>query len=123
MSGPILKDKTFFFGLFQRDTTADRRHPSDHSVRLPTPAGYAALQNVPLARGPVARPAVRRCWARSAFLNDVYGKNPVFTSLQNTLVNGVPIETGLTADRPAHGPTPPTTSSVGSTTSSARTTA
>jgi hypothetical protein len=94
LSGPIIKDKTFFFGLFQRDTTRTGDILPATSVRLPTPAGFAALQNVPLRAGQSAasRQAVL---GGIGFLKDVYGKNPVFTSLQNTLVNGVNVETGL----------------------------
>lgn len=95
LSGPILKDKTFFFALFQRDTTRTGDIFPTTSVRLPTAAGYAALQGVPLRAGQSAasRQAVL---GAIGFLQDVYAKNPVFTSLQNTPVNGVPIETGLT---------------------------
>ncbi len=31
-----------------------------------------------------------------SFLQDVYAQQPVFTNIQNTNVNGVPIQTGQT---------------------------
>jgi hypothetical protein len=94
VSGPLIKDKTFFFGLFQRDTTRTGLTLPTTATRMPTPNGYAALQNVPLRPGQSAasRQAVL---GAIGFLTDIYAQNPTFRSLTNTLVNGVPIETGL----------------------------
>ncbi|HEX8722425.1 MAG TPA: carboxypeptidase regulatory-like domain-containing protein [Pyrinomonadaceae bacterium] len=95
------KDRTFFFTAFQADLQRAGA-ALGASVRIPTPAGFAALNNVPLraASGsvPAQSPASRQAVLNSlSFLNQVYGLNPVFTSVNTTaaVVNGVPIETGL----------------------------
>jgi hypothetical protein len=95
IGGPVLKDKLFFFGLYQRDSQRPAERPFGTAVRIPTQTGYAALQGVPLRDGQSAasRQAVLQ---RIAFLNDVYGQNPVFRNVSTTPVNGVPIETGQT---------------------------
>ena len=94
LGGPVLRDRLFFFGAYQRDTINTALRPSG-TIRIPTPAGFAALQNVPLRAGQSAasRNAVL---GNLAFLQDVYGQNPVFANVNTTLVNGVPIETGQT---------------------------
>ena len=91
IGGPIVENKTFFFALFQRDSTRTGE-TLGATVRLPTPAGYAALQNVPLRAGQSAasRQAVLQ---RLAFLQTLYSKNPVFRNPATQTVNGVPIET------------------------------
>ena len=43
VGGPIVKDKLFFFGLFQRDTQNPAERPSATAVTIPTQAGFAAL--------------------------------------------------------------------------------
>jgi hypothetical protein len=94
IGGPIIKDKTFFFLLYQYDFDDPAGSPGT-SVRIPTQAGFATLQGVPLRSG---QPASSRqaVLDRLGFLNDVYAQNPTFRTLNNQLVNGVPIETGLT---------------------------
>ncbi len=94
VGGPIIKDKTFFFLLYQYDPQRPASSPGN-TVRTLTPNGFAALQNVPLRAGqsPASRQAVLD---KLSFLQDVYGQNPSFRNLQTTLVNGVPIETGQT---------------------------
>ncbi len=94
LGGRLVKDKTFFFGLFQWDGQRPGETPGA-SVRIPTPAGYAALQSVPLGAGQTAasRAAVLE---RIAFLQNLYSQNLSFRSVQNQLVNGRSIETGLT---------------------------
>jgi outer membrane receptor protein involved in Fe transport len=95
--GPAIidgRDRTFFFYLFQ----GDRQRPGASlggNVRIPTPAGLAALQSVPLGPGQTAggRSAVLD---RLGFLNNVYATGVQFRSLANQTVNGVPIQTGLT---------------------------
>lgn len=92
LGGPIIKDRTFFFVLYQRDWDNPAAAPGA-TTRFMTPAGFAALQTVPLRAG---QPAASRqaVLQQLSFLNDVYAQNPVFRNLSTTLVNGVPIETG-----------------------------
>ena len=94
VGGPVLRDKLFFFGLYQADPQRTAERPST-TVRIPTQAGYRSLQSVPLGAGQPAssRQAVLQ---KIAFLQDVYTQNPSFRSLSTTTVNGVPIETGQT---------------------------
>jgi hypothetical protein len=91
VGGPIVRNRAFFYGLFQ-DTDLDR-DILGNTFRTITPAGFAALQNVPLREGQSAasRQAVLN---RLNFLQDVYAQNVSFRNLQNVTVNGVPIETG-----------------------------
>ena len=95
IGGPVLRDKLFFFGLYQRDSQRPAERPSGTPVRIPTQAGFAALRNVPLREGQSAgsRQAVLD---RIGFLSDVLASNPAFRSINSTLVNGVAIETGQT---------------------------
>lgn len=51
LGGPLLRDKLFFFGLYQRDSQRPANRPSPTTIRIPTQAGYAALQNVPMRDG------------------------------------------------------------------------
>lgn len=97
LGGPIVRNRAFFYGLFQRD-----KNDADALgglTRVPTPAGYAALQSVPLRPGQPAssRQAVLQ---RLGFLTDVHALNPTYSNVNTTtLVNGVPIETGQVAIR------------------------
>ena len=94
LGGPIIKDRTFFFLLYQYDGDDPAANPGG-TVRIPTPNGFAALSGVPLRSG---QPASSRqaVLDRLSFLTDVYAQNPVFRNVSNQLVNGVPIETGQT---------------------------
>lgn len=93
--GPIIKDKTFIFGLFQRDIVRSG-NTLGPSVRTLTPTGLNALSSVPLRPGQST--ASRQAIVDSLkFLNDVYKLNPVFRDISNsTTVNGVPVQTGIT---------------------------
>lgn len=88
------RDRThFFFGI-----QADRSRSAgvlQGAITIPTQNGFAALQTVPLRAGQSAgsRQAVLN---QLNFLNAVYAQNPVFTNLQNTTVNGTPIQVGTT---------------------------
>jgi carboxypeptidase family protein len=95
VGGPVMKDKVFFFGLYQRDSQQPAHRPTTTTVRIPTTAGYAALATVPLGDGQPAssRQAVLQ---QISFLQDVYSGNPAFRNVNNQLVNGVSIETGQT---------------------------
>ena len=94
LGGPIIKDRTFFFLLYQYDPIRPEASPGG-TVRIPTQSGFSALAGVPLRAGQSAssRQAVLD---RLSFLNDVYAQSPAFRNLNTQLVNGVPIETGQT---------------------------
>ncbi|MGH9916053.1 MAG: TonB-dependent receptor domain-containing protein, partial [Pyrinomonadaceae bacterium] len=88
------RNRTFFFYLFQGDRTTTGAQPGT-TVRIPTPAGFAALNNVPLRDGQTA--SSRNAILNSiSFLPSIYGLNPVFRGLNTQTINGAGIETGLT---------------------------
>ena len=91
LGGPIVQNRAFFYGLFQN--TRLRRDVLGNTVRTLTPAGYAALQNVPLRAGQSAasRAAVLD---RLSFLEDLFAQNVSFRNLTTVTANGVPVETG-----------------------------
>lgn len=102
IGGPIVKNRAFFYGLLQRDK--NEAETLGGTVRVPTPAGFAALQTAPLRAG---QPAASRqaVLQRLGFLQDIYGLNPAFRNVQNQLVNGVAIETAqtnITRETPAN---------------------
>ena len=88
------RDRTFFFYLFQGDRQRTGATLGGN-VRIPTPAGFAALAAVPLGPGQSAagRAAVLD---RLSFLNTIFSSGVTFRTLNNQIVNGVPIQTGLT---------------------------
>jgi len=93
-SGPIVKNRTFFFGLI--DANLRREAPSasnSTSANVPTPAGYAALQNVPLAAGenPAARQAVL---SALGFLPGSYDEVSNYSNITNVTINQTPIQIG-----------------------------
>jgi outer membrane receptor protein involved in Fe transport len=95
IGGPIVKNRAFFYGLFQRDK--NEADALGALTRIPTQAGYAALQGAPLRAGQSAasRQAVLQ---RLGFLQDIYSQNPTFRNVNaTTLVNGSAIETGQVA--------------------------
>ncbi len=95
VGGPIIKDKTFFFYLFQLDRT-NTGQGLGGNVRIPTQAGLTALNSVPLRTGQSAasRQAVL---GRLGFLSNVISQGVTFRSVNTSqIVNGVAIETGLT---------------------------
>lgn len=94
VGGPILKNRTFFFGLIDWDhrrEAADARNST--SANVPTPAGYAALSTIPLASGQsqASRQAVL---SALSFLPQIYPQVQNFSSLQNVSINGTPIQVG-----------------------------
>jgi hypothetical protein len=92
IGGPIAKNRLFFFGMFQADIRREDGGPGT-TANIPTQAGYATLQNVPLRAGQSA--ASRSAVLNSiGFLQEVYAQNPVFSNLRTTNVNGVPVEIG-----------------------------
>lgn len=102
-NGPSIisgKDRTFFFTSFQADLQRSGASLGN-TIRIPTPAGFAALAGVPLrpASGTVpAQSAGSRAsvLAQLQFLNGIYALNPVFANVNSTaaVVNGVGIQTG-----------------------------
>ena len=92
IGGPVLRNKLFFFGMFQADIRREDGGPGT-TANIPTQAGYATLQNVPLRAGQSA--ASRSAVLNSiGFLQEVYAQNPVFSNVRTTNVNGVPVEIG-----------------------------
>ena len=87
------RDRTFFFYLFQGDRLRTGAQPAP-TTRIPTQAGFLALQSVPLGAGQTAasRQAVL---ARLSFLNGLYSANVPCraASFTNLTVNGVAIQT------------------------------
>src|SRR5262245_47144159 len=94
MGGPIIKDRTFIFGLMQGDRLRSSGTPGA-AVIIPTQAGFAALNSVPLRPGQSA--ASRQAVLSSlGFLNDIYALNPVFRNLSSTTINTVSIPIATT---------------------------
>jgi len=104
VGGPIIKDRTFIFGLMQGDRLRQGSVPGT-VIRVPTQAGFAALNTVSLRPGPNGQPSTQSQASRQAalnsisFLNDaVYKTNPVFRNVNSDIkANGVAIETGQVA--------------------------
>jgi hypothetical protein len=99
LGGPIIKDRTFFFGIFQGNLQRQAA-ATLAAVTIPTPTGYAALLNAPLrpASGSVAaQSAASRAEILKAlsFLPNFYPEVKNFTNITTTTtVNGTPIELG-----------------------------
>jgi hypothetical protein len=92
--GPIIKDRTFFFGLL--DSNRRREAPSAQAATaatIPTPRGFVALQNVPLGPGETAA-ARQSALSALNFLPEIHEEVSNYQSVQNIPINGVPIETG-----------------------------
>lgn len=86
------KDRTFFFFLYQGDKTTSGTLQGG-TIRIPTPAGLAALSTVPLRAGQsvASRQAVLN---QLSFLQGIYAQNSNFRNLTNITANGVSIQTG-----------------------------
>ncbi len=94
VGGPIIRNRTFFFGLVdwdRRREAPDARNAT--STNIPTPAGFAALQNVPLAPGQTqaSRQAVL---SALSFLPQVYSQVTNYDNAHNGAINGVPVQLG-----------------------------
>ncbi len=94
IGGPIRRDHTFFFGLLEADRhreSADARNAQP--AVIPTPAGYAALANVPLGSGqtPESRQAVLKALA---FLPEIHQSVNRYENLTTQSVDGIPVEVG-----------------------------
>src|SRR5262249_47272462 len=96
LGGPVLKDRTFFFGLVEKNTRREAAQAGPNSqtaVGVPTPAGYALLPTVPLGSGQTAasRQAVL---SALSFVPDVYKQVKSFDNVGTSTVNGVQIPVG-----------------------------
>jgi hypothetical protein len=94
VGGPIIRDKTFFFALFQGNKQKSAG-TLGATFRMPTQAGFNTLQNVPLRAGQSVESRTAMLNGL-AFLSEMYAQNPTFGNVSNVMVNGVPIETGTT---------------------------
>jgi len=99
VGGPIIKNKTFFFGIFQGNLQKQVATTLS-GVTIPTPTGYAALLTAPLrpaAGSAPAQTAASRAEILKAlsFLPDFYPQVKSFRNVVSTLtVNNTPIEVG-----------------------------
>jgi Carboxypeptidase regulatory-like domain len=94
LGGPVIKDRTFFFGLME--TNRFRQAPDARnatSVNIPTPQGFAALSQVPLATGQTAQSRQAALNAINFFSN-LYPSISRFDSPSVQLINGVSIPIG-----------------------------
>jgi hypothetical protein len=90
--GPIIQNKTFFFGAFQGNLL--RTGPRTQSaVTIPTPTGYAALQGAALRSGQSAASRQAMLDALS-FLPEVHAEVQSYESTSLLNVNGTDIEMG-----------------------------
>jgi hypothetical protein len=92
--GPVVKNRLFFYGLMQNDRTR-AASTFGATVRMPTPAGLAALASAPLGAGQTAASRLA-VLDQLDFLRDIHAQAPAFRSIQNALVNGAEVETGQT---------------------------
>jgi hypothetical protein len=94
LGGPVVRDKTFFFGLLEGTllrSAPDARNSS--SANIPTPTGYAALQSAPLRSG---QSALSRQAVLSAlgFLPEIQSQVSRYENIRSTSINGTPVEIG-----------------------------
>jgi hypothetical protein len=96
--GPIIRNKTFFFGAFEGNRQRQAPKPFG-SVTIPTAAGLASLSAVPLRTAggtvPAQTPESRQTMIdQLSFLNSVYPQISRYDSLSTMTVNSTPIEVG-----------------------------
>lgn len=92
--GPIIKDRTFFFGLAEWDRrreAPDARNST--AANVPTPAGYNLLSTIPLAQGQTGA-SRQSVLSALSFLPQIYTQVGNFASSPSTTVNGVSIPIG-----------------------------
>ena len=94
VGGPVLRDKLFFFGLYQADPQRTGRGQARQS-------GFRRTQATGRCRtcrsGPASRHrAGRRSFKKSHSFRTFTRQNSSFRNVSTTAVNGVPIETGQT---------------------------
>ena len=96
--GPIVQNKTFFFGIVQWNIQRQAALTLN-GVTIPTPAGYQALLNAPLRPASGSNPAQsaasrQEILNKLSFLPDFYNEIGNFSSLSSTTVNSTPVELG-----------------------------
>jgi hypothetical protein len=92
--GPIIRNRTFFFGLAEWDRrreAPDARNVS--SANVPTPAGYQLLSTIPLASGQTDASRQAALSALS-FLPQIYTQVANFAAASSQVVNGITIPFG-----------------------------
>ena len=115
IGGPVIKDKTFFFVLYQHDRGPAARGAAP--CACPPPPATPPSPSVPLRP---ARPASRQAVLdRLSFLQGRLRDRTRSSATSRRRVNGVPIETGQT-NFGHSSPAPTTTSRAASTTGSRR---
>jgi len=103
IGGPIIKDRTFFFGLLELNRRREAPSAANAtSVNIPTPAGYAALSTVPLGSGQTAA-SRQAALTALGFLPEIHAQVTNYDNLRTTLINGTPIQVG-TVIIPLPGP-------------------
>ena len=90
--GPIIKNKTFVFGMVQGNLLRTGPRASS-TATIPTPTGYAALLTAPPRSGQseASRAAVLEYLS---FLPEVHSGVNSYTAFSTPLVNGTPVEMG-----------------------------
>ncbi len=94
LGGPVIKDRTFFFGLVEtnrRREAPDARNAT--AFTIPTPAGFAALGRVPLGTDQTTQSRQAMLTA-IGFLSSVHSRVSSYQNVHPVNVNGVAIETG-----------------------------
>src|SRR5262249_36226756 len=94
VGGPIISNRTFFFGLAEWDRRREAPTGSNATTaNIPTPAGYAALSSIPLASGQT-RTSRQAVLSALSFLPQIYPQVTNYDNVRNVTINGTPIEVG-----------------------------
>lgn len=92
--GPIVHDRTFFFGLAEWDRRREAPSAGNaSSANVPTPSGFAALSTIPLAAGQTAA-SRQTVLSALSFLPLIYPQVGNFANLKSVTINGAPIQVG-----------------------------
>jgi hypothetical protein len=99
LGGPIVQNKTFFFGIVQWNLQRQVALPLNSVTTIPTPAGYQALLGAQLRPAQGAVPAQstasrQEILNRLSFLPDFYPEIAGFSGTSSTTVNSTPVELG-----------------------------